>query len=56
MQISFSIYLASKTRWAHLQKDVDLPAIPRPGEYVKLRNWTRRSVLDPLTGQKVTHP
>ncbi|MGE0708718.1 MAG: hypothetical protein AB7N76_21170 [Planctomycetota bacterium] len=38
MQISFSIYLASKTRWAHLQKEIDLASVPRAGDYVKLEN------------------
>jgi len=38
MDIEFSIYLASKTRWAHLTKIVSLPAVPRAGESVKFRN------------------
>jgi hypothetical protein len=38
MKVEFSIYLASKTRWAHLTKIVDVPAMPRVGEFVKFRN------------------
>ncbi len=38
MDIKFSIYLASKTRWVHLTKIVSLPAMPRVGEFVKFRN------------------
>lgn len=33
-----SIYIASKTRWAHLEKSVRLPAVPRVGEWLKLCN------------------
>ncbi|HEY4184594.1 MAG TPA: hypothetical protein VGP07_05960 [Polyangia bacterium] len=38
MDVDFSIYLATKTRWAHLEKRVSLPGIPRVGEFVKFRN------------------
>lgn len=38
IDIHVSIYLASKTRWTHLQKVVQLPAVPRVGEWLKLRN------------------
>lgn len=38
MKITFSIWIASKTRWAHLEKDVDMPVIPRVGEYMKFSN------------------
>ena len=38
MDVEFSIYLATPTRWAHLQKTVSLPAVPRVGEWVKFRN------------------
>jgi hypothetical protein len=38
MDLEFSIYLATKTRWAHLTKIVSLPALPRTGEFVKFRN------------------
>ena len=38
MDLEFSIYLATPTRWAHLQKTVSLPAMPRVGEWVKFRN------------------
>lgn len=36
--LSVSIYLASKSRWAHLEKTIELPAVPRVGEWLKLRN------------------
>jgi hypothetical protein len=38
VDVEVSIYLASKTRWAHLTKVVSLPAVPRVGEVVKFRN------------------
>ncbi|MEM7118144.1 MAG: hypothetical protein AAF614_37285 [Chloroflexota bacterium] len=38
MKISFGIYLATKSKWAHLTKIIDLPAVPRSGEYVKFKN------------------
>ncbi|MCB9878101.1 MAG: hypothetical protein H6835_10910 [Planctomycetes bacterium] len=38
IDVLVSIYLASKTRWAHLQKTVVMPAAPRVGEWLKLRN------------------
>lgn len=34
-QLTFSIWLASKTRWAHLTKTIDMQAVPRAGEFVK---------------------
>jgi hypothetical protein len=38
IELNVSIYLASKTRWAHLQKGIRLPAVPRVGEWLKLQN------------------
>lgn len=38
MNVEFSIWLATKSRWAHLTKTIAMPAIPRVGEYVKFRN------------------
>lgn len=38
MKIKFHIYLATKTRWAHLTKTVELSAVPRVGEFVKFCN------------------
>ena len=36
--IDVSIYIASRTRWVHLVKRIRLPAVPRAGEHIKLRN------------------
>lgn len=38
MNIEFSIWLASKTRWAHLTKDIPMPVVPRVGEFMKFHN------------------
>ncbi|MBS1808751.1 MAG: hypothetical protein JST84_11210 [Acidobacteria bacterium] len=38
IEIEFSLWLASKTRCAHLSKIISLPAIPRAGEFIKFRN------------------
>lgn len=38
MELEFSIWLATKTRWAHLSKVIQFPVVPRVGEYVKFRN------------------
>jgi hypothetical protein len=38
MDVEVSIYLATRTRWAHLTKVVSLPAMPRVGEVIKFRN------------------
>ena len=38
VDLSVSIYLASKTRWVHLQKTIRLHAVPRVGEWLKLSN------------------
>jgi hypothetical protein len=38
MNIEFSIWLASKTRWAQLTKLIPMPLVPRVGEYMKLDN------------------
>lgn len=35
MDLEFSIYFASKSRWAHLTKVIPLPVVPRVGEFVK---------------------
>jgi hypothetical protein len=38
MDVEFSIYLASKARWAHLVKVISMPVVPRVGEFIKFRN------------------
>ncbi len=38
MDLEFSIWLATKTRWAHLTKVIAMPVVPRVGEFVKFRN------------------
>ena len=38
VEVEFSIWLASKTRWAHLTKTISMPTVPRVGEFVKFRN------------------
>lgn len=38
MEIKFDIYLATKTKWAHLTKVIDMAVVPRMGEWVKFRN------------------
>jgi hypothetical protein len=38
IDVQVSIWLASKTRWVHLTKTIAFPAVPRVGEYLKLRN------------------
>ena len=38
MKVQFSIWLATKTRWAHLTKWIDMPVMPRVGESMKFRN------------------
>lgn len=38
VDIEFSIWLAIRTRWAHLCKLIDLPTVPRVGEYMKFTN------------------
>ena len=38
MQIEFSIWLASKTRWAHLNKTISMLSVPRVGEFMKFKN------------------
>ena len=40
-QITFSIWLASKTRWAHLTKDISMSVVPRVGEWMKFENPTQ---------------
>ena len=34
-RIIFSIWIASKTRWTHLTKTIDMQAVPCVGEFVK---------------------
>ena len=38
VDVEFSIWLASKTRWVHLTKAITLPTVPRVGEFMKFRN------------------
>ena len=38
LELTFSIWLASKTRWAHLTKTIAMPVVPRVGEFVKFQN------------------
>ena len=38
MKLDTSIWIASKSRWAHLTKVIDLPSVPRCGEYKKFNN------------------
>ena len=38
MNLEFNIWLASKTRWAHLTKVIAMPVVPRVGEFLKFRN------------------
>jgi hypothetical protein len=38
IDLNVSIYLASKTRWVHLEKTIRLAAVPRVGEWLKLSN------------------
>jgi hypothetical protein len=38
MKIRFSVWIASKTRWSHLTKVVEMPVVPRVGEFMKFRN------------------
>lgn len=38
MDLEFSIWLATKTRWAHLTKVIAMPAVPRVGEFLKFKN------------------
>lgn len=38
IDIEVSIWIATKTRWAHLTKVIAMPAVPRVGEFIKLNN------------------
>lgn len=38
MDLEFSIWLASKTRWVHLTKVIAMPVVPRVGEFLKFKN------------------
>lgn len=40
IEIEFSIWLASKTKWVHLTKNISLASVPRVGEFIKLNNNT----------------
>jgi hypothetical protein len=38
VDIEFSIWLGTTTRWAHLIKVIDMPVVPRVGEFMKFQN------------------
>ena len=38
IDVEFSIWLATKTRWAHLTKTLPMPTVPRVGEFAKFSN------------------
>ena len=38
MRITFHIYLATKSKWAHLSKTIEMQIVPRIGEHVKFNN------------------
>ncbi|WP_372836257.1 hypothetical protein [Pontibacterium sp.] len=38
IEMEFSIWLASKTRWVHLTKAISLPVVPRVGEHIKFKS------------------
>ncbi len=38
VEAEVSIWIASKTRWVHLSKPIQFQALPRVGEYLKLKN------------------
>ena len=38
MKVQFCIWLATKTRWTLLTKDIDMPVMPRVGEFMKFKN------------------
>lgn len=38
LKIEFSIWLASKTRWTHLTKVIEMESVPRIGEFMKFNN------------------
>lgn len=50
IEIEFSIWLATKTRWAHLTKVIAMPSVPRVGEVMKFTN----KVVGDYFGFKVT--
>ena len=35
INMQFSIWIASKTKWAHLIKDIQLESVPMVGNYIK---------------------
>lgn len=38
LPLEFSIWLATRTRWAHLAKTIPMAVVPRVGEFVKFHN------------------
>ena len=38
MDIEFSVWFATRTRWAHFIKAIPMPDVPRVGEFVKFAN------------------
>ncbi len=38
VDVRVSIWVASPTRWAHLEKVIAMSVVPRVGEFLKLRN------------------
>jgi hypothetical protein len=54
MDVVVDIYLASPTRWAHLRRTLDLHAVPRVGEHLKLRNAEMGDYF-PFRVVEVTH-
>jgi hypothetical protein len=38
MDLEFSIWLGTTTRWAHLTKVIAMPVVPRVGEFVKFKS------------------
>ena len=57
--VTFGIWMASRTRWVHLRKLIKLHAVPRVGEFVKFNNdsvgdyfsWTIREVCYRESGE-----
>lgn len=38
IDLEVSIWLGTKTRWAHLTRVIAMPAVPRAGEFMKFKN------------------
>lgn len=61
INVECNIYLASITRWVHLQKTVAFVAVPRVGEFIKFKNagvgdyfgWEVRDVTYREDGNKI---